>query len=395
MSIGLFLICYPLAIAFVIFFEPFGPVTAGASTVLGGSLFFLFGALFLSFPQKQFYCYSQKKHKVTIISLTISTLMIGWLYFIIQNFGYPAFIYFLKGESIPPEVLHGEYRDMLPLRGFVPPLMLALTISSITFREKGLLNMFALLLTVTVSILLVGIYETRHVLLWVFIYIFFQKFFYMKSLMVFKNKMSYVVLFIAIGSIFVLLGNLRSGLSLSDNEYFATGMGLSPIYSQLPLPVLWALIYLFSGIARGIANYEYIPYLASYIPPKLFPGFFQEDLDLPKIPLSDSFSEQKFAIDAWHTYALQFGIIGALLLCTLIFLTYFLLIIQFRRMLNNNKTVPGWFYVLILWFSVRIFLLIIGDYFLDSAAFVELFCLIVFFKLSNFKLTAFPKNYHG
>lgn len=185
--------------------------------------------------------------------------------------------------------------------------------------------------------------------------------------------------------VFVVFGNIRTAISAADVKAFAAANEIVEPFSDMPLPGIWATIYLFGGIGRGMANDSAIPLVHWELPPKLFPGPLQYLGGTPFSDISPRFETQAFAIDAWHTYGLEFGAFGA----TVLVVIAFTLLVVIIHTLRERLAVTGYLgvaYLGMLWFMVRIALLPVGDYFLDFGAWMELLFLLTLGWISGFKI---------
>jgi hypothetical protein len=124
------------------------------------------------------------------------------------------------------------------------------------------------------------------------------------------------------------------------------------------------------------------------LPAKLFPGVFQKYVPPSNLFTTGQFSAQAFGFDAWHTYAIDFGILGACIFILWIFLIIFYLLKVLNRRLILRQSASGVYYALFLWLSLRVLLLPLGDYFLDLAAVMELLWLIILFLLTGIKVSS-------
>lgn len=393
MTVALPVFFYILATIFVLVGEPFGTIygSFGIPTCLGILIFSVFGLILLQFHGQKYQLKVVNVDRCGKLVTFFSLIVMVWLLIVLHKYGQPASFYLFKGELPPNEILHGAYRDRLPLRAFFPPLVLAvmLTTTLCYFHDKT--KIIWLILISIITVCFIAIYETRHVMLWFVIYILNARFIYINSLQKLKLKYSYIAAIISVLILFVVLGNARSGVTFAGSEQFALAMAVDEGYAKLPMILVWAIIYLFSSIACGISNDPFTPFINYDIPIKLLPGFLQGlTTSAFSINVSDRFSAQMFAIDAWHTYLIQFGIFLSLPILTTIFGVYTMICFKLNKILKSGQSVPGWFFAIYLWYSARICLMFIGDYFFDFGAIVELSFLIVLFKLIRIKICPSP-----
>lgn len=118
------------------------------------------------------------------------------------------------------------------------------------------------------------------------------------------------------------IGSFRASIGSADSKYWAVALDIEGRFTDLPFSILWILVYVFGGFARGIANDCMVPMVNFYLPKSFFPGIVQKFVHFGPLELADRYSSQHFAINGWHTLCLYFGIILALVfyICVLLLL---------------------------------------------------------------------------
>jgi hypothetical protein len=385
MTSSLSLLFFPLCVLLVVGAEIFGSMKFGAVTAVGVCLFLLWGILFMfqTPPQVQLEVSSRKR--IQWLSLLVCVATAAWLVYVIRTHGQPAFLYLIRGEIPPDNILQGVYRANLPLLAIFPPLVTATTAAVLLAADRTLLGIVSAALNVLCALSVILFAETRFMLIWIVLYILLSRYYFLKGLATIKK--SYVlVLVVFVLAVFVYTGNVRSGVGYGEGHRFALANGIAEAYSDLPLPADYAVLYFLAGTARGVANDNNIPTLAFELPRKLFPGSFQLEAGRPFDRLSLQFAEQQFSIDAWHTYSLYFGMLGAMIFVSALLCFVWILNTEMIHKLHEGASVSPAMYALLVWLSVRVALFPIGDYVVDFAALTELVFAIAAFKLASISL---------
>lgn len=233
------------------------------------------------------------------------------------------------------------------------------------------------------------IYETRHIILWLLLYYLFYHFHSREAFKRFRLK--HILFFISaltlVWTLFVFMGNVRSGITTTDSQLFALAMAIDQRWSNMPMPIIWALIYLFGGIARGVVNEGLLVPFNAVLSPVIFPGFLQRFFsgNLGEVKLVTQFADQHFIIDGWHNFALHFGWSGGLII---VLFQIGLLIILGKSLQLGHKTgynIGPKLFAIYLWITIRIFLLPIGNYLLGFGALMELLFLGFFLIIGEVK----------
>lgn len=387
MTVALALFFYPIGIAFVILAHPFGSIDYGFPTIIGCILFGLYGLILFNIKpvEWQLEVGSMKVFKFVLVpSLFIIVL---WLLYIVRKYGDPAIIYAIRGEVPPVDVLYAYYRGQLPLKALFVPLVISLGVGTAIGWQKKKIGNVLFILTSLVLLSFITIYEMRHVLIWICLYMILCNLFYINQFIRYMFKIKILVLFVIIVMLFVLYGNIRTNIDFSLSQEFAQSLGIDKNYVTLPLPLIWMLVYYFGGFARGIVNNYDIVFWNIYIHPKILPGFLQSFLPFKEeLPTVSRFSVQNYVIDAWHTYLIYFGLIISIILIVLLFCSYLLLIYKFHDNIRSGKIIPGWFVAIMIWYSVHLSLLPISDYFLDFTSIVEVIYVIGIFSLTKIQI---------
>ena len=372
MTVALALLFYPLGNAFVILAHPFGSIDYGFPTIIGCMLFCLFGLILFNLKPVEWEIEvgSMKVFKIVLVSSLIFIAL--WLFYIVRKYGDPAIIYALRGEVPPPDVLYTFYRGQLPLKAFLVPLVISLCVGTAIGWQKKKIGNFLFILTSLMLLTFITIYEMRHVLIWICLYVILCNLFYINEFIRYMFRPKILLLLAIFVMLFVLYGNIRTNIDFSLSQEFARSLDIDEKYVHLPLPLIWMLAYFFGGFARGIVNNHDIVLWNNFIHPKILPGFLQPFLPFKEaLPTVQRFSSQNFVIDAWHTYLIYFGLIVSIILITLIFCFYLLLLFKFHDNIRRGIRIPGWFGAIMLWYSVHLSLLPISDYFIDFTAIME------------------------
>jgi hypothetical protein len=384
MTVALALFFYPIGNAFVILAHPFGSIDYGFPTIIGCILFAVFGLILVNIKPVDWHIEvgSLKVFKVVLVSLLF--IIVLWLFYIVKKYGDPAILYAIRGEVPPVDVLYAYYRGQLPLKALFVPLVISLGVGTTIGWQKKKIGNLLFILTCLILLTFITIYEMRHVFIWICLYVILYNLFYINKFIRDMFKFKILLLFVVILILFVLYGNIRTNIDFSLSQEFAKSMGIDKNYVNLPLPLIWMLVYFFGGFARGIVNNHDIVLWNSFIHPKILPGFLQSFLPFEgELPTVNRFSEQNFVIDAWHTYLICFGLVISIILITLLFCSYLLLVFKFHNNIRSGKTIPGWFAAIVIWYSVHLSLLPISDYFIDFAAIMEVIFLIGIFLLTK------------
>lgn len=372
-----------------IVFEFFGPLNHNEVTYIGGVIFLFWAVVFIS--QRtitvDFNIKKPLRLRMVLYVLLFSVLAISAL--ALLRFGPSPVVGALIGVDAGSLLLHGLYREQLPLRALAPPAAVVIGVLTYICYRKNILKPLTVAAISIILVFFVSVYETRHVLIWVIIYIFgieISKNGFTRAIALSLRNWKLALFAFLLFVTFKTFGEIRSGLGeyLDDaGPIFAQSMGVDDRYWEVGLSLLWIIIYMFSSFARGMENDPLYPLFDFVIPDKLFPGFLQfltEGIRPHAGLMQDRFSSQMFAVDAWHTYSLNFGVLGAAIFVNV---ALALLFISFKRLnqdLTRTGTVSSFFYFATLWLSARICLFPFGDYLLDFSAFVELF---LFFAVSR------------
>ncbi|HYG74492.1 MAG TPA: hypothetical protein VEK08_05760 [Planctomycetota bacterium] len=390
------LIFFVFGALFVWLGGPFGSMPEfGMTSIVGVMLFALAGALFTTRHSRSYRITLNRPGFLSLSLIALSAVVLLVLAVVLQRHGPSAAVYVLMGKTPPDSILNGAYREKLPLRALVPPLVVAMLLCAwllATLRRRILLPLGVTGLAVAFT----GIFETRHVMVWAILYFLLLKYLYMQQFIAHLRSMGLRRLLIPAAmlifcfSVFVAFGNARSGLTSADSERFAEAMALEPPYTQLPMNGVWVVIYGFGGFARGIANAPYVPVVTFNPPEKILPGPMQflvtsGHINLPGFG-STRFSAQGYALDAWHTYGLYFGLIGAVVFFALFFLIYYLMVRSLERRLARGQGFSSLATAFLLWLSMRLALLPVGDYVCDFAALMELTFLLGLFWIAQIRI---------
>ena len=385
---GVSLLYFCIGTLCTIIFNFFGPLQYSEVTYLGLIICFFWSIIFISQNTLtvNFKIYNPNRLRILLYALTFFIFFMA--VFALFRFGPSSAIGVLFGFDTGSLLLHGLYRDQLPLRALGPPVAVVTGIFSYICYRKNILDLKNISCIALILVFFISVYETRYILIWIIIYISgieiskngITKFISL-SLKSWKLFLIIIILFY----IFKTFGEIRSGLGeYLDNAgpAFAEGMGVDQYYWEIGLSFLWIIIYMFSSFARGMENDPLYQMFDIVIPDKLLPGFLQfltENIKPHDGLMQDRFSIQMFAVDAWHTYALNFGFIGAVFFVNIFFITLFIIGKFFNYKLSKFGSINPIYFFLILWMATRICLFPFGDYLLDFSAFVELF----FFLLTS------------
>jgi hypothetical protein len=407
MTAGLVGPLFFVGIMFVWIAAPFGPLDLDAMTVLGCIVILLMSFSLLISRGVQ--CEVRINRPVILRRWMLAAMIATsiWLAYILREFGWSPAVYQIAGQLPPDVILQGAYREKLPLKNLFPPLvMIVLVCALLLFRVRR--NWCFTISTLVFAVGFVGIYETRHVLVWAALYYLNSEFLHVQQLLTFLTRIRpkrFLFLAWAGGSllaVFVYLGNIRSGVSYEQAESFAVANAIESPFTRLPMPAVWALLYGFGAFARGIANGPMVPMINFQPSVKMVPGVLQEHvtylqqcLHIDPVPLSPRYAEQCFAIDSWHTYCLQFGVIGAILLYGLIFFLAQIAVTWVVAAAAHNRSLCSLKTAFLFWILVRVLLLAVGDYFLDAGAFFEFFCLAFFFWVGGIVLVPSVRTCHN
>lgn len=385
MTLALFLWTFPALVVFLYVVKPFLHLPFPFSVAVGALFFLVFGWKFwsLSFPEGSWA--TDRKEKVDRLVLIMSFVIVVWLGLTVARHGPSAFLYFLMGQEAPQDVLCGAYREKLRLKALWSPWMIVMGFLSFaagsTHWKGWCLKAWVLL----VFIFYMGIYETRHVGIWLFLYLFFFFCFGKHDLQRILRRPFLWVGVLFLSAIFVFLGNLREGLTKAyhDSTYFVRGYDLNSAYAVLPRWTLWIVLYLFSGLARGVVNSDQIELFHFYLPPNAFPGVLQRSIDFQPLQLVERFSPQHFAVDGWHNTLFCFGWVGGIL-----FMFFFMGVVyrtaarMAEEMVKQGTVATWWLSPFLLWACTRLALFFTGNYILDFAGLVELLLLCGVWKFS-------------
>jgi hypothetical protein len=379
---GLILLFYPIAVGVVVLLQVFGNVQPDMNTVIGTMITLFFGTAALFVRGDAFTYELRHRKRWQLMGIILCGLIALWLVVVVARYGRPSALYLLSGEIPPLDVLYGKYRDRLPLRAFVAPLMIGIGVTTYLTLRRDLLSRIAATVTAITMIAVVAIYETRHVLIWTVFYMFLVRYPFARDLRSILRAKTLVFVAVAF-FLFVGLGNLRSGIGFADSKRFADANEVSAPYSQAPLGVLWVLIYSLSGVSRGIANDLHLSAFNFELPEKFFPGPLQSLAGKPFADLNPRFEAQQFAIDGWHTLCLYFGAYGAALVLVSFLCVYLGYSLWFVDRLNAGRRVSPLIAAMGLWLGLRVALLPFGEYIFDFAALSEWLYLALFSQLAG------------
>ena len=398
---GLSLLYFCVGSLCTIIFEFFGPINYNEVTFIGWVIALSWAVIFIS--QKtvivDFDIARQLLLRRVLYVLLFAVLAMSAL--ALLRFGPSPFVGAMIGVDVNSLLLHGQYREQLPLRALAPPAAVVTGVFTYICYRKNILKVTTVSIISMLLFFFVSVYETRHVLIWVIIYVIgievsrngLTKLISMN----FKNwKLALLILLFFFT--FKIFGEIRSGLGeyLDDaGPAFAQGMGLEEKYWEIGLSFLWIVIYMFSSFARGMENDALYPLFDFAIPAKLFPGPFQflaENLKPQAGLMQDRFSTQMFAVDAWHTYSLNFGVLGALVFINIVFMFLFIGVKLLNHKLVKFGKVNPICYFIVLWLTARICLFPFGDYLLDFSALVELTFFCVVARIAGLSVYSVKRN---
>ena len=322
----------------------------------------------------------------------------SYLGYVTMVYGYsPTLSFFIDGY-VPPELLYGRYRDLMPMRNIFPPLVVAQTVFVFILLpwRRTLKSTLVHILTFVSLFGLSVVVDTRHVLLWPVLYLICAKLprvNSMKGLLTKKNIFIALLIGGLVWLAFVILGNIRIG-SAEAVEFGARQLAidfeLNSAYWDYPGVVIWAIIYLFSGFARGIDRESELEVFHFYLPEQTLPGFLQfipKALGLHAADATDRFSQQAMAVDGYHMLCIYYGF----LLGTALFIGQVFLFLYVIKKINQNiksysLVGAGWF-ILFLWLGVRILLLPIGAYAFDFSGWMEFLFLYFFMYVAKISMS--------
>lgn len=384
MTLGWFVLFLPVAMCVVAGAGVFGPMPAGWFSWIGGVVFVFFGVLLLMVRVPAYRMTVRHADRLFWATLLTSGLVFLGLFVVVSRYGPSAAIYVIRGETPPLETLFGAYREKLPFRALLPPLMTALG-GVVAVQDWGTRwSKWTALVAAAALVSTMAVYETRFIILWPALYVVLGT--YPNGVLTQGfRKRGFAVAMGVIFLVFMIFGNIRTAISAADVKAFAIANEIAEPFSDMPLPGIWATIYLFGGIGRGLANDSTIPLVHWELPPKLFPGPLQYLGGNPFRNISPRFETQAFSIDAWHTYGLEFGAFGATVLILIAFTLLIVMIHTLRERLAVTGSV-GVAFLGMLWFMVRIALFPVGDYFLDFGAWMELLFLLILGWIAGFKI---------
>lgn len=391
---GLALLFLPIGMILVLWLEMFDGLDHGSAVTFVACGLSLFLGIMLYFTRvDEMELRVEHIGRAENLVLFSSLLVFLYLGYITLIYGpSPALLFFMDG-SVPPELLYGRYRQVLPLRSVLPPLVIVQTFFALRVlpRRSTVKNFVAKGMTVLSLFAFSMIVDTRHVLLWPMLYFVCEKFSCISSLrrLMNKKRMLYVLLiFIIVWQSFVALGNIRIGSDAVEfgARQLAIDFSLNPMYWDFPGVVIWAIIYLFSGFARGIDRENEIEVFHFDLQEVLFPGFLQfipSALGLQVSVATDRFSQQAMAIDGYHDLCLVYGFLFGTLLFVIPVFLFIYLVHRINRHCRSTDFVGVGSYVLFLWLGVRILLLPIGSYVFTFGDSMEGMFLYFFMQMVN------------
>lgn len=385
MTLGLFILFFPLAVAAVAGLGIFGTLIPSAATYTGVIIYLFFGMLLCLTPPTVFRFETAKPKRLLLAMIASLFVVMLTMIWIVEKFGPPAVLYILRGEIPPVDILFGAYREKLPLRALVAPLGIASLVAVSVPGLKSRSMKMAAVVAVVMSLILVSVYETRFVLIWPFVYWILARLPGPKVATRRQRTMIAIAGVVAL-TVFIVFGNIRSGITEDQVQMFALANDVEAPFARLPLPAIWCLIYFFGGTARGIANDSSVSIIRFSLPEKFFPGPLQGTAGHPLEGLNPRFEFQAFAIDAWHTYIIEFGVLGSIVLTCVLFALVWYIARRMNTARTLNRPISITYFLVVLWLSVRIGLMPIGDYLLDFSAMMELVFLFIFFKIADIRL---------
>jgi hypothetical protein len=168
---GFSLLWYCIASIVVIVFGFFGSLKHGEVTYIGMLIFLFWGLVFVS----------QRELKVDIFILKPRSLRLGFYFLValidllailaILRFGPSPVLGALVGIDPGALLFQGLYREQLPLRALGPPAAVAVGIFAYLGIKKNILRKSDGFIAGFSIIFFVSVYETRHILIWIFIYL--------------------------------------------------------------------------------------------------------------------------------------------------------------------------------------------------------------------------------
>lgn len=391
---ALALLFIPIGMFLTISLEIFGPqINMNEVTIAGGALSLLLAILLYCVRTYKVRLFMREEKRIAWMSLAFNILVFIFLAYVTFKNGLSPTLAFLFTDTVPLDMLNGVYRNLVPLRALVPPLVMiqSFFILFVLPYRRTPWNLFIKGMMLFTLIAVCLICETRHIILWQFLYLIVWKIpsvARLRSIFIPKYLIRVVILGTLIWGVFVAVGNIRSGVDATAEgaQHLASGMALSPEYWDLPSAAVWAVIYLFSGFARGIDNDLNIEMLHLELDSRMFPGFLQfipHDLGLEVIRHGDRFSVQYMAIDGYHALCLSFGFLfGTVVFIGEVLAFAYLGCNLWKRGIDQRK-IPLIMYAAFLWLGVRILLLPIGDYLMDFGAWMELVWIYMFMKAAD------------
>lgn len=392
---GFFLLWYCIASLSVIGFNFFGALKYNEVTYIGIVIFLFWGLVFLSQRElKAAFVVTRPRHLRLALYLLVF-LIDALAVLALIRFGPSPVVGVLAGVDPDSLLLQGLYREQLPLRALGPPVTVAIGVFAYIAVQKNVISKLGGIIAALSIIFFVSVYETRHILIWISIYLI--------GLAVTENGLRKSVaraaknwkLFLMVSLLFMIFkefGEIRSGLSglLEDaGPAFAEAMAVDDAYWHIGMSGLWVLIYAFSSVARGMENDPLYSMIDFVLPDKLFPGslqFLTEDMHIASGLMKDRFSPQMFGVDAWHTYAANFGVLGSILFINIFFVFIFFLYKKLSFLLMKRPLVSSVYYFVVVWGFARLFLFPFGDYLLDFSAIVELLCIIFLARMGGLQI---------
>ena len=398
---GLSLLYFCIGSVCTVFFDFFGPVSHNEVSYLGG-IICLFWSIIFIFQQTTTIDFEvAHPFRLRMALYFLSLLVLSMSVLALLRFGPSPVVGALIGVDTASLLLHGLYREQLPLRALTPPAAVAIGVFVYIGFRKGLFKILSIAAISLLLLFFVSVYETRHVLIWVVLYLIgieISKNGLIRSFTLSLKNWKLAIFIIALFVTFKTFGEIRSGLGeYLDNAgpAFAQGMGVDQKYWGIGLSLLWIVIYLFSSFARGMENDPLYPMLDFVIPDKILPGFLQfltENIRPHAGLMQDRFSPQMFAVDAWHTYSLNFGVLGAAFFVNSVIIILFVCVKVLNNKLAKSGTINSIYYCTILWMSSRICLFPFGDYLLDFSAFMELMFFLVIARIAGLRIYSIKSN---
>lgn len=394
-SLALFFI--PVAMFLVVSMEFFGAIHITEVSILGGVLSFIAAGILFLLRLPQMTIQIRYPERVERVSFVISLFVIVYFIWTISYFGPPPIWGVLTGTYIDPEALFGNYSRKFPFRVTVTAFVLVQGMMVWIFLsgQKTCLHFINRFMTGLSFLLIAGVMEVRHPILWFVLYYICYRFHNINVLFrtLFSRKMIFLMgVFLLIWQIFVMAGSIRSGMDPTDflAVDLAQGFRMDPAYWYLPGALVWAIIYLFGGFARGMDIATNMEFFNLFLPKNIFPSFLSfipEELRLLPPVATDRFSAQAMAIDAFHTLCFNYGIVFGILIFLFQIIAFIYITIYMYQRFQKGKDTGCFLYALFLWLGVRILLLPIGSYFLSFNAEIELLILCFFFYIAGLKVS--------